>query len=446
MEFVTVAAASLPSVPLDFLGNRDRILQSIRLAKDKGATLRTGPELEIPGYGCLDHHLENDTEFHSWEVLAEIIADPACKDMLIDLGMGVRHKNVQYNCRVLCTYRKVYAIRAKQALAGDGLYREPRHFTAWVKERQVESHKLHQVVREVTGQTTVPFGDFILETPDTSVTCETCEELFVPRNPSIFTGLDGAEIILNSSASHAELRKLGRRLNLISNSTRSNGGLYVYANSTGLDGEARMLYDGSSMIIQNGEVLAQSSQFSLLPVEVIVATVDLGRVRSYRTSHARNVQAAKQPEYPRVQCDIILSRPSAELFLSDKVITPEIQIRLLHPMEEIHLATSVYLWQYLVRSSSAGFFLALSGGLDSSTVALFVLGMCKTVLKSIQNGEESTLQDLRKAVGLKDYTPKSAEDIVSKLLHTCFMGTVNSSEETRSSTYNHLLAFKVLRL
>lgn len=51
MEFVTVAAASLPSVPLDFQGNRDRILESIAIAKQKGATLRTGPELEIPGYG-----------------------------------------------------------------------------------------------------------------------------------------------------------------------------------------------------------------------------------------------------------------------------------------------------------------------------------------------------------------------------------------------------------
>jgi len=194
------------------------------------------------------------------------------------------------------------------------------------------------------------------------------------------------------------------------------------------------------MIIQNGEVLAQSSQFSLLPVEVIVATVDLGRVRSYRTSHSRNVQAAQQPEYPRVECNITLSRPSSEIFLSDKVIATEIPIKLLDPMEEIHLATSVYLWQYLVRSSGAGFFLALSGGLDSSTVALFVLGMCKLVLRSIQNGEESTLQDLRTVVGLKDYTPKTPQEIVSKLFHTCFMGTVNSSKETRSSTFIGLLS------
>lgn len=192
--------------------------------------------------------------------------------------------------------------------------------------------------------------------------------------------------------------------------------------------------DGSSMIIQNGEVLAQSSQFSLLPVEVTVAIVDLGRVRSYRTSHSRNVQAARQPEYPRVECDITLGRPSSAVFLSDEVITKEVPIKLLDPMEEIHLATSVYLWQYLVRSSSAGFFLALSGGLDSSTVALFVYGMCKLVFKSIRNGEESTLRDLRKVVGLKDYDPKSPEEIVSKLFHTCFMGTVNSSGETRSRT------------
>lgn len=59
MALETVAAATLPSVPLDFLGT-DRILESIRIAKQRGATLRTGPELEIPGYSCLDRHLEGE--------------------------------------------------------------------------------------------------------------------------------------------------------------------------------------------------------------------------------------------------------------------------------------------------------------------------------------------------------------------------------------------------
>jgi NAD+ synthase (glutamine-hydrolysing) len=73
---------------------------------------------------------KGDTFLHSWEVLAEIISDPVCKDMLIDLGLGVRHRNVRYNCRVLCTYKQIFFIRPKQSLANDGLYREMRHFSA----------------------------------------------------------------------------------------------------------------------------------------------------------------------------------------------------------------------------------------------------------------------------------------------------------------------------
>ena len=49
-------------VPLDFLGNRDRILESIKLAKSSSATLRTGPELEIPGYGSDDSDSDSYTE------------------------------------------------------------------------------------------------------------------------------------------------------------------------------------------------------------------------------------------------------------------------------------------------------------------------------------------------------------------------------------------------
>ena len=68
----------------------------------------------------------------------------------------------------------------------------------------------------------------------------------------------------DKAASHAELRKLKTRLDLIANSTRKLGGLYVYANATGVDGDARILFDGSSMVICNGTVLAQGSQFSLV--------------------------------------------------------------------------------------------------------------------------------------------------------------------------------------
>lgn len=60
MHLVTVATCQLRQWALDFDGNCKRIIASIGVAKERGATLRVGPELEIPGYGCLDHFLEGE--------------------------------------------------------------------------------------------------------------------------------------------------------------------------------------------------------------------------------------------------------------------------------------------------------------------------------------------------------------------------------------------------
>ncbi|GHJ89297.1 hypothetical protein NliqN6_5699 [Naganishia liquefaciens] len=86
MHLVTVAT-SLGQHAMDFEGNYERIVRSIVIAKERGATLRVGPELEIPGYGCLDHFLEGDTILHSWEILAQLLTNPDCRDIICDVGM-----------------------------------------------------------------------------------------------------------------------------------------------------------------------------------------------------------------------------------------------------------------------------------------------------------------------------------------------------------------------
>ena len=46
-HLIVVATCSLNQWALDFEGNLERILESIRIAKEKGAAIRVGPELEI---------------------------------------------------------------------------------------------------------------------------------------------------------------------------------------------------------------------------------------------------------------------------------------------------------------------------------------------------------------------------------------------------------------
>ena len=99
---------SFPQISYLFIPSSDylqRIIQSIEIAKEKGARYRLGPELEICGYRCVcvracvcmcmcvsvcehnsfsisfslsslsceDHFLEPDTYYHSWEGLSEIL-------------------------------------------------------------------------------------------------------------------------------------------------------------------------------------------------------------------------------------------------------------------------------------------------------------------------------------------------------------------------------------
>ncbi|KAF7116328.1 hypothetical protein CNMCM5793_004494 [Aspergillus hiratsukae] len=431
-HLVTLATCSLNQWALDFEGNAERIIESIRQAKAAGATLRVGPELEITGYGVLDGFLEGDTFLHSWEMLARIIDHPDCQDIVVDVGMPVRHRNVRYNCRVIFYNRKIILIRPKMWLANDGNYRELRHFAPWQRPREIEDYYLEQIVGKITGQYKVPFGDAVISTRDTCLGLETCEELFTPNGPHIPYGLAGVEIISNSSGSHHELKKLDTRVNLITQATKLSGGIYLYANQQGCDGD-RLYYDGCAMIVINGDIVAQGSQFSLKDVEVVTATVDIEEVRTYRASSSRNMQATRQPPFVRLDLDVRLSRSDDD---AEPGLVPSeaISAKYHAPEEEISLGPACWLWDYLRRSGAAGFFLPLSGGIDSCATAIIVHSMCREVVKAVAEGNQQVIKDVRRLCAEPEgstWLPSTNQEVCNRIFHTSFMGTQNSSKETR---------------
>jgi NAD+ synthase (glutamine-hydrolysing) len=181
MHLVTLATCNLNQWALDFGGNLERVRESVRVAKARGARFRVGPELELCGYSCEDAFLEGDTLRHSWEALGELLADDLSDGILVDVGMPVMHRGVRYNCRVFLLGRRILLIRPKLALAQDGNYREARYFAAWQHPRCTEPHPLPGFIRELTGQSHVPIGDAAVEALDTVLASETCEELFTHR-------------------------------------------------------------------------------------------------------------------------------------------------------------------------------------------------------------------------------------------------------------------------
>ncbi|CAI7786444.1 unnamed protein product, partial [Closterium sp. NIES-53] len=193
MRLATLATCALNQWAMDFEGNTNRIIASIREAKARGASYRIGPELEITGYGCEDHFLEHDTCQHAWECfsaiiasgataailcdiglavehrgcLAAIIASGATAGILCDIGLPVEHRGVRYNCRALVHSRRILLLRPKMDLANDGNYRETRWFATWKRLGVVESVRLPAVVTAACeGQREVPIGDGVLDLLD----------------------------------------------------------------------------------------------------------------------------------------------------------------------------------------------------------------------------------------------------------------------------------------
>uniref|UniRef100_A0A4W2BYU2 Glutamine-dependent NAD(+) synthetase n=1 Tax=Bos indicus x Bos taurus TaxID=30522 RepID=A0A4W2BYU2_BOBOX len=275
-------------------------------------------------------------------------------------------------------------------------------------------------------QETVPFGDAVLSTWDTCIGSEVCEELWTPHSPHVDMGLDGVEIFTNASGSHHVLRKAHARVDLVTMATTKNGGIYLLANQKGCDGD-RLYYDGCALIAMNGSIFAQGSQFSLDDVEVLTATLDLEDIRSYRAEiSSRNLAASRVSPYPRVKVDFALSCHEDLL----EPVSEPIEWKYHSPAEEISLGPACWLWDFLRRSRQAGFFLPLSGGVDSAATACLVYSMCHQVCEAVKRGNLEVLADVRTIVNQLSYTPQDPRELCGRVLTTCYMASENSSQET----------------
>ena len=103
-----------------------------------------------------------------------------------------------------------------------------------------------------------------------------------------------------------------------------------------------------------------------------------------------------------------------------------------HPEnEEIGLGPALWLWDYLRKSGASGFYIPLSGGLDSCSCALIVYTMCKILAENLNHVKD----DLIKIIGNEENL-ENPKEICKRILYTCYLGTTNSTESSRLRAQN----------
>lgn len=161
-----------------------------------------------------------------------------------------------------------------------------------------------------------------------------------------------------------------------------------------------------------------------------MATIDLEDIRSYRTAlRSRSNIAASAQTYQRINVEYDLSGGNG----NNNSVFPNQPIAVVYNSPEVEIAQgpACWLWDYLRRSGGGGFFLPLSGGVDSSSTAIIVYSMCRLVCEAVQEGDEQVLRDIRRILGDSEYEASDPKELCNRLLVTCYMGSDNSSKETR---------------
>ncbi len=416
MTLVRLAAASLNQTPIDWTGNRARIMTAMDAAREAGARLLCLPELAVSGYGCEDLFFADYVRVRALEELA--VLAPATAGLAVAIGVPLEVEGHLYNGAALFADGRLLGIVLKQHLADDGLHYEPRWFRPWPAGKVAE-------VR--VGGETVPVGDLVFDLAGVRVGFEVCRDAWVADRPAWRLAKRGVGVILNPSASHFAFGKQAIRRQLVTDGAKAINGAYVYCNLLGNE-SGRTIYDGGTLIAngatQNGSAeLIEGKRFSYADHTLTVADVEVPTNRAGNNTHG-----IKSPFDPTASKTAL---PPADL--------PPLgaSLRQKHDsLEEFSRVVPLGLFDYLRKSGAKGFVLSLSGGADSAATAVLVGLMAKLAMEEL--GIKGWAARLPAVEGLGEAT--DTKEAVQRLLHTLYQATENSSETTRSAAETMALA------
>lgn len=381
MSQIRIGGACLNQTPIDWQNNLSNISQAIQEAQSKKVTILCLPELCITGYGCQDLFLHKWLMDTSLSKLQEVV--DLCSGITVAVGLPILYHGNVYNTTCLIENKSILGFYAKQILANDGIHYENRWFSSWSKG-------ITGTI-EVYG-TSYPIGDLTFEINGLHVGIEICEDAWKPDRPASHWQDKKIDLILNPSASHFAFGKHKTREALVVNSSQQFECHYLYTNQLGNE-SGRVIYDGDIILASHGELLATHQRLSFQPYHVLYYDIDTDG-----------------------QTNTILHHDDS-----------------LDNNKDFAKAVSLGLFDYLRKSKTKGYTLSLSGGADSSTVAVLVAEMVKNGIAALGAEEfAATIGiELEKIEHISNQ--ELIKHMVGKVLITAYQGTKNSSQDTFES-------------
>jgi NAD+ synthase (glutamine-hydrolysing) len=329
-----IALVQMNATVGDIAGNEARIRERLAEARAAGAQVVLFPELAVTGYPPEDLLLKEHFLVDARAALDRVAADAT--DVVAIVGFPERAEDA-FNAAALCAGGAVQAVYRKLHLPNYGVFDEVRYFQSGPAP----------AVAEIDGVT---------------VGVTVCEDIWQPGPPLSDEALAGARLIVNLSASPYHAGKGHQRERMIAQ--RARDGLAAVAFCALVGGQDELVFDGHSFVVDHeGRVIARAPQFE---EAVLLCDVDTDAAGAARLRETRRRRPAREGAAEVEHLGSFASaRAGTHAGQAGGAVAP-----LLDADDEVYEALVLGTRDYVRKNGFRHVVLGLSGGIDSTLVAL----------------------------------------------------------------------------
>lgn len=367
--FVKVAAA-VPHVQVaDCFYNIQQIESLMRQAAEKGVQLIAFPEMSVTAYTCLDLFAQQTLLRNAEQALLKLVSNTADLNILAITGAPFVTGNRLINAAIAFQSGKILGVVPKTYIPNYKEFQEKRWFTP--------ATELQETTIRI-GNNDYPMDNHLLFTSgQVAVGIEICEDLWVPVPPSSLLAMEGANILVNISASNELIGKHHYLRSLIcQQSARCMAG-YVYASAGFGESSTDLVFAGNGIIAENGNLLEESPRFTMQE-QLIISEIDVENLQNDRQVNTSFMHGTSELLTSATTRIPFAMAESPDKPILTRTIDP-------HPFtssgdalkercEEIFQIQVAGLAKRIVHTHSQTAVVGISGGLDS-TLALLVTVM-----------------------------------------------------------------------
>ena len=397
-----IAIAQINPTVGDLMGNTRKIVDRIQEAKRKEVDLIVFPEMSITGYPPRDLLLYKAFIRQAEEsVYREILPIVEVISVILGAPWQEETEDTLFNSALLLQDKKLVSCHHKTLLPHYDVFDESRYFVPapHIWPATINGRKLAITVCEDIWN-------------DSDYFAHSCYS----QDPVAKLFQQGAEILINISASPYHLEKTAARVGMLTSLAGKYRAGVIYANQVG--GNDELIFDGSSMACSpEGELVSRAQPFT---EELIVIDTDTWSLPASTRSGEDGPRA-------------VMEQP-----VSDKSDGSEVNCELeMLPgqgdgdMDWVLAALKLGLKDYLDKNGFTRVAVGLSGGIDSALVAAIAVEAlgAQNVLGVIMPSRYSSEHSVRDAQQLADNLGMEARTISIEEPYNQFIELLNSGSQ-----------------